>query len=261
MRKKFLNLDLSKNEQIKFLPPRRCIFCGDSKSKLNDEHIIPYALAANSLVFPEATCASCEGTINRDFEAFCLSKSWGTFRQRMQSPTRGRSKSKTHTRVTCRLFDEMNGYTEVAKDLPISSLPLSLPSWIFPPPGIIVGRAPSSQIEGSVWIGCDEHHLEPIIDLFRAETNHEGPLAITIGDLDPRRLSRFLAKTAHAYASAVLGIDNFKPLLLDFILGRDDRYCHFVGGEQVPPEATGSDRVFEFRLGTYAAQDRVFIVV
>lgn len=40
---------------------------------------------------------------------------------------------------------------------------------------------------------------------------------------------RFLAKTAHAYAAAELGVDTFEPFLLDLILSRSDDLGQFVG--------------------------------
>jgi hypothetical protein len=40
---------------------------------------------------------------------------------------------------------------------------------------------------------------------------------------------RWLAKTAHAYVAAELGVDSFEPLLIDLILARSDNVEQFVG--------------------------------
>jgi hypothetical protein len=50
--------------------------------------------------------------------------------------------------------------------------------------------------------------------------------------------ARMLAKIAHSYSYAKCGTDSFEPVLLDLILGNDDRAPYFAGGNPrgTPPE-------------------------
>jgi hypothetical protein len=43
--------------------------------------------------------------------------------------------------------------------------------------------------------------------------------------------TRMLAKIAHAYATAELGVNGFKPLTTDYIRGKSTDGPHFIGGD------------------------------
>ncbi len=49
------------------------------------------------------------------------------------------------------------------------------------------------------------------------------------GTYRPDNFCRLLAKAAHGFAVHILGIDGFRPLLPDVILGKDLHVSHFVG--------------------------------
>ena len=66
--------------------PGLCIYCGDVKSKLTDEHVVPYALGSK-LIIKGASCDVCQKIIHR-FEADCLATMLGPYRQRMRYPSR-----------------------------------------------------------------------------------------------------------------------------------------------------------------------------
>jgi hypothetical protein len=44
-----------------------------------------------------------------------------------------------------------------------------------------------------------------------------------------------IAKIAHCFCVAERGVDGFKPLLIDLILGRTEEALHFVGGSTTAP--------------------------
>lgn len=52
----------------------------------------------------------------------------------------------------------------------------------------------------------------------RRDTGHPGPVAFKVGDVHEGVLLRFMAKTAHAFAIAKLGLNAFRPLLTEIIL-------------------------------------------
>jgi hypothetical protein len=57
----------------------------------------------------------------------------------------------------------------------------------------------------------------------------------------PQQFARFLAKIAHSYAVAQLGLTGFRPFLTDLILGRNlERGPEFIGGQrEIPQPASG----------------------
>lgn len=52
----------------------------------------------------------------------------------------------------------------------------------------------------------------------------------------PHALGRMLAKIGHSWATALIGLDAFKPLTLDLIFGRTSNVSHTVGGSFDLPE-------------------------
>jgi hypothetical protein len=75
-------------------------------------------------------------------------------------------------------------------------------------------------------------------DFVKQRGAKEGRVAAGIS---PQQFARVMAKIAHSYAVARLGLRGFRPLLLDLILGRDvQRAPELVGGDpQTPPPAGG----------------------
>lgn len=67
----------------------RCIFCGDEKDKLTDEHIIPKALASN-VYLPKASCEQCQQICNQSFKQRFLKGSNFVAMVRAQLGIRGR---------------------------------------------------------------------------------------------------------------------------------------------------------------------------
>lgn len=90
---------------------------------------------------------------------------------------------------------------------------------------------------------------------------YEGDLAMKIGNMDPRKFLRFVAKTAHAYAIAEHGLHAFEPMLLDIIFGRSQAICHLVGGDPRVPELTEGASTAELYLGSLTLPEGEFVSV
>lgn len=76
----------------------RCIYCGQAEAdvRLSVEHIIPYAIAGDGIIFEKASCEACARKFNSDFEQYMLRKIFGAFRFKYDAPTRNRrSRPKT----------------------------------------------------------------------------------------------------------------------------------------------------------------------
>jgi hypothetical protein len=71
--------------------------------------------------------------------------------------------------------------------------------------------------------------------------------------------AQMLAKIAHSYAIAQMGLNKFKPLLLDLIFGRTSVVTHLVGGDlEVPPKSR-----FQHELDLqreYSANGKTYVV-
>jgi len=63
--------------------------------------------------------------------------------------------------------------------------------------------------------------------------------------MDTHRFSQMLAKIAHSYAAAVIGLDGFEPLLVEHILGEGVSPWHLVGGTNLDDDVPATDSLHE----------------
>jgi hypothetical protein len=121
---------------------------------------------------------------------------------------------------------------DVKLELPIEDYPTML---FFPhlgPPGILAGRPRDLADMREFWIyrmNLNPHSFAK----YRIES-----MASAV--MDTQRFSQMLAKIAHAYAVACYGVQGFKPLLLEHILGDGAFPFHFVGGTDGDPPRRGA---------------------
>ncbi len=264
---KTTSLDMLLNERQEYPSPGRCIYCGDTERELTDEHITPYAIGGDGVIFRKASCKPCAKTINDEFEQHVLRSMWGPFRRRIEAPSRSRSKRKkaepeTRT-ITFRLLDDdLNEAADPVKmEVPIEKVPLNLPLWLLPPPGIVKGEPPSPEIKGHAWTRFRAPEGDALIAQVQAQTSHPGPIALRASEVNQVKLFRFLAKTAHAYAVAELGYDGFTHFATDIILGRSQNYCHLVGCMSDATEPMQNANVIELGYGAYPGAERSLVVI
>jgi hypothetical protein len=136
--------------------------------------------------------------------------------------------------------------------VPSHLVPLSLMSWRLPPPGLHLGAPPTDEIKGEAWTRYSAPEFQACERAFREASGYQGNLAMKLGDMDPKKFLRFLAKTAHAFAVAELGDDAFDPFLLDLIFDRSRNYCHFIGGEWEIPEPFENSHTAAIYIGRLA---------
>jgi hypothetical protein len=97
---------------------------------------------------------------------------------------------------------------------------LCLPQLMIPP-GMLCRRPPGPFTRFPFWIGGDEERLRTL--------NSIGNL-ILVDEFKVMRFFRMVAKIAHGFAAAELGINSFDPLLPKFILGNDNNAGSFLIG-------------------------------
>jgi hypothetical protein len=201
-----------------YAPVGQCIYCG-TRDNLSEEHIVAYAIAG-TMVLPEASCGAC-ATITGRVEQKCCRAMFDRFRRFYGLPTRKGKKDRAHVTFTHMMHD---GRVETTP-IPTADHPLGLIMPIFDTPRILLGLPEfySENIHWKLW----RHGPPP--EQFKQVAEKFGARAIA-ADMDFPSLGRMLAKTAHAYATAVLGINGFTPLLTPVIRGESNNWPHFVGG-------------------------------
>lgn len=209
--------------------PGRCIYCYTASPKLTDEHAIPYALAANALVIENSCCEVCQKII-QPYEQAVLKKQLGIFRAQVDAPTR--NKRDRPKEVELQFFEvDSEGQPVRAlghRAIPIAQAPVMFNLWQSPPPRLLRDAGSKCDESGAPWCHYDEEAIKAIC---RTVANEEGikNVAMRLGVVNRIDYLRSIAKTAHAYAVAELGLDAFEPILLDLILCRSDDVGDFVG--------------------------------
>jgi hypothetical protein len=216
-----------------YRPVRQCIYCKRRATKLSLEHIVPFGLAANSLRLPAASCTRCQEK-TKQFETVCLRHMWWPFRTKIGAPSRHKETPETfllrRMTVTSINVDGSIGYvpgTETA--VPPDQFPLVYMAFKLPPPAILAGRDPEAQVDYEIWA---VHNPEE----FHAVTGGKDKEGFRIGQGTPVEFTRLLAKIAHSYAAAELGLDAFEPILTHYIRNRPMRALEWIGGDMtIPP--------------------------
>jgi hypothetical protein len=246
---KLKEFDLDRYEKRVVGSPGLCIYCGRQlpPEELTDEHVIPYALGHNTFVFEKSSCKPCAEVIQR-YEQEVLKKQLGTFRLQVDAPSRTRRKNRPTT--VDLPFVEVDDQGTILRDLgtrtfSLDEAPLALNLWELPEPRLFREDGSPGDDRGQPWSYTDRPVAGRINDQIRTETGARN-VAMKVGEINRNHFLRFLAKTAHAFAVAELGIDGFIPCLTDIILDRDDDMTNYVGGtfpttdRPIAPEVTTS---------------------
>lgn len=226
---KLSEYNLEKREKADAVPsPGKCIYCYKvfPPEELTDEHVIPYALAADTLIFEKSCCKGCQKEITR-YEQGVLRHQLGAFRAKVDAPTR---KPKDRVKEVIIHFIEVDDEANQIRDLgkrtiPIEKAPLVINLWQSPPARILQETVSRPD---QAWTYCVKREVDALNNQIREETgaNH---VAMSLGKVNKVQYQRFLAKTAHAFVSANIGPDSFEPCLTDIILNRSADVGKYVG--------------------------------
>ena len=215
-----------------YAPVGRCIYCGAQRSRadrLSKEHIVPYGLAGNWMILPQASCEPCR-TITGKVERFCQREMLGAARIRMKLPTRNPKERRSTLPLDLIRTDGRHERIVV----PSEDALVMILGFRFPPPGLLRGVPPAENFDGELL-------AKPLVevgqgDAWRKRLTPEGQ-RVRVGTIGMLVFARMLAKIAHAYAVAHIGLDQFAPYLPDLILGRSTTAPYLVGGDPHPLEA------------------------
>lgn len=224
-----LEHDVDKSPARRLLSPGKCIYCGDSKSKLNEEHVIPYALGKNATILEGSCCKVCQEIIN-PYEQAVLRTQLDVFRAMTGAPTRNKGSRPRVIGLPLVEYDEQGRAIRDlgTRQIPVDEGPLILNLWQSPPPTILKEAPGLLPPHGREWRFIEASRADPIL-LKAAEELGIERVGFRLPNVHRLHYLRWLAKTAHAFAAAELGPDAFEPFLTDVILKRSDDVEQFVG--------------------------------
>jgi hypothetical protein len=131
-------------------------------------------------------------------------------------------------------------------------------SFAFPLPGILVGAAYTEEFGGGVALAMLPQFGERLNALGGPPRGRRQVEFRAFADAES--LGRVLAKSAHAYAVAELGMDAFKPFLIDIILGRPPLHIGQYVGSGVGDHPLGND-LHEITFADPALGDNRYVIV
>jgi len=234
----------------------QCIYCdakeyrqGNTIVKLGDEHIIPAAFQGN-LELPEASCQKCERITSR-VETHCIEQMVRNTREHLGLRARRHKRNRTVLPVS---VDRGSGAETVR--VPVSEHPAALFMFSFDPPRLLLGLPDAEGgFAGRVTIRPMAADLGLRADRLGGKVN-----LIHRGGFDAPTFGRMLAKIAHSFAVAELGLGGFRPLLKEAILGKPVRHLSQLVGGAFAPESAGTERN-EISISLLSAVHRDYHVV
>jgi hypothetical protein len=241
------------NSRKVYAPSGKCIYCGaerysDNQKKLAKEHIIPFGLGGQ-LIYPRASCRACE-KITAPFEQFCQQQTLAAFRNSLNLPTRNPSKRPKEAPMQV----EVDGILKTII-IPTSIYPVVFAVPIFPKPEIMRDKKANKTNRQSLWTYrlWSSGLAEMLKEKFGVD-RYNGASAV----VDVSRYAKMLAKIAHSFAVAELGMDAFHPLLPSVIKETNSPLHFYVGGVQPKPEPENCRH--KITLATENYHGRSFIV-
>lgn len=189
-------------------PLKQCLYCGRRQPEvptLTDEHILALSLGGYPIL-PESSCPDCQNLTHK-FEGIVTRDLLLAIRTHLKVRTR-RPRNRPMVLPT------------TGGEVPVIRHPAYLTLQDFNHPEILGFPNAFAANELSVRI-----HTTP-----ETGRRHKalGEVGVPIR-FDERAIRLTLAKTAHAYAVAELGLNSFRPLLPDLILGRMPNRASLVG--------------------------------
>jgi hypothetical protein len=220
----------------------KCIYChatsySTTRRELGLEHIIPEALGGK-LLLPKASCEACERMIN-SFETFCAKVVFEDLRYSIGITGKRGKVRRSKRRISDKVAFWRNGIAELV-EVPIKDMPRRImvpapqvPGMMHPNP-----TDPSNIHRYAYYNFYDTNEIALFLKKHEAQD-----VAINVNTIKIRHYMRVIAKIAHSFAVAQLGIEGFQPILTPFIMGEETFDASFVMGTS-RIRWTGPDRHF-----------------
>lgn len=236
----------------------RCIYCHNDKA-LSNEHIIPFGLGGR-WVLPKSSCVECAKK-TAAFEQTCQRTMYGLLRMYYNLPTRRKNERPQKLPLKVKLSPDAEwSFMDVDRDI----YPFLITFPILPMPDELTGRITQCERGAKVkrlWIRANSFrdgllpHLQSLCTELKVFGVHPD------STFSAPEFFCMLAKIAHAFATAELGIGAFTPFLMPIICNSDtSNSVQYIGGlENVEPPTNGLHELSLHydRLGIVAVKIRL----
>jgi hypothetical protein len=213
-----------------YIAVNRCIYCGASEV-LSDEHIIPLGLGG-TWVLPKSSCPTCAKKTS-SFEHTCQRTMLGPLRMYYDLPSRRKKQRPKKLPLKVKLTPDAEwSFIDVAQE--IYPFLIMFPS--LSTPDELSGQTTVGERGAAVrtfWIrgASFRDGLIPHLEALAAEL-HVAAIMPTAEGRVPE-FFRMIAKIAHAFTVAELGIDSFSPFLKPVICDADtSNSVQWIGGHK-----------------------------
>ena len=193
----------------------RCIYCPDGKPPFTKEHVIPRGMGGG-IIYPKASCERCKKIIH-EIETYCMR---GPFlSHRLKAGLVNNLQDLGHT-LTMPIIKNGERYIE---EFSIEDFPnyLVLPDLVGAPQifthGLGGALTPRSL---NIW---------GIEDELRAL--HQKGNVLLVENFSMDKFGRAIAKIAHGFVAGKIGLENFEPMLPNYILGRGPDFGAYLIGK------------------------------
>jgi hypothetical protein len=194
---KAMNKQLPRAPQITYPPINHCIYCGNEKDTLSDEHIIPFGLNGN-FVLPKSSCAEC-AQITSEFECKVLRGFLDNGRRAMGVSSR----HKKHKKPVATPVKFIAGNTRLDGEMPIEDGFHTIHLPIFIAPLALGGESKDDRPDSIDVVGVDTLHIGDAIETLK---RHNATGVETQTKVDVWPFIRMLAKIAYSYYIAERGV-------------------------------------------------------
>ena len=240
-----------------YAPVGECIYCR-AKERLTNEHIVPYA-AGGRWVLLNASCRDC-AAITGAFEGEFARTILGPLRMLYNMPTRRPKDRPKHLPLKVK-YPSSADWEIAYVDRSICPFLVGLP--LYPMPDAITGEVADGDrtsaasrlwIRGAGFWPDKDAHMQWLCDALSATA------VMPTATVNTEPFCLTLAKIAHAFTVAELGIASFEPFLTDMLRKRDvsDRAKVIGGGEGNEPP---TDSLHEMAFHTTICWDASIIAV
>ena len=201
-----------------------CVYCSNdgSSEKLTDEHIIPLSFGGYQYL-GAASCRQCRDETHA-FEGQCCNTMFKALRVHRAIRTRRPKKRPTHLPVLVGVTPHGAPFEEI----PVDHAPEFAQFPIFGPPLILTNEYSFDRVDYQGAVVClTTKDAKARQQQLQAEGR---PGALAYAEIPLGQFMRALAKIAHCYVASQVGLNGFRPLLQDVILGREHP-PYYVGGK------------------------------
>ncbi len=193
----------------------KCIYCGKLDTKLSDEHIVPESLGGVHII-RKASCPEC-ATITSRFEMNVARGLWGDARTAFNAPTK-------HPKERKKIISTHISQGTKEIEVPAIEYPAGFIFYRMGIPGLLQ-KLPKDRDISASWtmdVIDDDKRRD---DFFKKYSSYP----VLKFKHVPQDFGRMLIKIGYGHILTILEPEDFNPLCLPYILGKEQNVSYIVG--------------------------------